>query len=704
MTRERVAILGGGIAALTSAYWLSSTEELRERYEVTVHQVGWRLGGKLASSREAVGERNVEHGLHVWFGWYDNAFSMLADIYRDWPAPPGFPWKASLDAFDEQRYTPVGEIIDDEYTFWHFTWPKAEGSPGDGHLESEPIKVIGELTGLILRAVEKLIGDHGAANPGASAVPAGFPDHPLAASETSVDMMRWIEKTLVAGLHEDRLLRWALKEVHERLLPHLDEATEGNVDAHHLRNFFDVGLAVTRGLLNPEYDIPRDWNLDRIDELEFREWLIANGGRPGIVNGWSFLRALYDAMFQYDSGDVRRPNYAAGTALRAFLRCALTYRDAVLYLVKAGMGDVVIAPMYELLKSRGVRFEFFHKVRELKLNPDNNNQVGSVVIDVQAEVAVEDYEFTRELSNGLVVWNPGPVWANLKDGKKFEDAGVDFESKWGQLPPARTLTLEQDRDFDRVVLGVSLGAFKPMPGEPGMCAELARANPAFSDMVDNLGLVPSVAVQLWMNDSLEALGWTTGKPAAVAWSYPNDVWADMTQVLAYESWGTDAPGSLHYLTGVLGTGLFAEPEAASGVQEQANSLARSQTVEQMQGFANTIWPRATSPEHPTALDYEKLYDPHGGSGTARLDAQVIKANVTPTECCVGSGKGTTKYRLRADESGFENLTLCGAWIRTGLNSTCVEAAVMSGMAAARAISGTPETIVGEHFMGPGGAS
>jgi len=61
--------------------------------------------------------------------------------------------------------------------------------------------------------------------------------------------------------------------------------------------------------------------------------------------------------------------------------------------------------------------------------------------------------------------------------------------------------------------------------------------------------------------------------------------------------------------------------------------------------------------------------------------------------------GSTKYRLRTDQSGFSNLFLTGDWIKTGLNAGCVEAAVMAGMQTSRAISGYPIDIDGEtDFM------
>jgi uncharacterized protein with NAD-binding domain and iron-sulfur cluster len=45
--------------------------------------------------------------------------------------------------------------------------------------------------------------------------------------------------------------------------------------------------------------------------------------------------------------------------------------------------------------------------------------------------------------------------------------------------------------------------------------------------------------------------------------------------------------------------------------------------------------------------------------------------------------------------GLSNLFLVGAWTRNGRSYGCVEAAVMSGRQAARAISGAPLVVFGE---------
>jgi uncharacterized protein with NAD-binding domain and iron-sulfur cluster len=53
--RKKIAILGGGIAGLTTALHLSATQALRARHDITVYQMGWRLGGKCATGRGPAG-------------------------------------------------------------------------------------------------------------------------------------------------------------------------------------------------------------------------------------------------------------------------------------------------------------------------------------------------------------------------------------------------------------------------------------------------------------------------------------------------------------------------------------------------------------------------------------------------------------------------------------------------------------------------
>ena len=49
--------------------------------------------------------------------------------------------------------------------------------------------------------------------------------------------------------------------------------------------------------------------------------------------------------------------------------------------------------------------------------------------------------------------------------------------------------------------------------------------------------------------------------------------------------------------------------------------------------------------------------------------------------------GSDRFRLRSDESGFDNLFLAGDWTDNGLNAGCIEAATLSGLQAANAVLG-----------------
>src|SRR5579884_2188169 len=77
----KVAVLGGGCAAMAAAFELTRPEH-QGRFELTVYQMGWRLGGKGASGR-GPHDRIEEHGLHLWMGFYENAFRLMRDCYAE---------------------------------------------------------------------------------------------------------------------------------------------------------------------------------------------------------------------------------------------------------------------------------------------------------------------------------------------------------------------------------------------------------------------------------------------------------------------------------------------------------------------------------------------------------------------------------------------------------------------------------------------
>ena len=81
--KKKIAILGAGPAGLAAAFGLSATPALRETYEVTLYQMGWRAGGKCSSGRTGAENRVEQNGTHYLFGCYDNTLDMARVAYEE---------------------------------------------------------------------------------------------------------------------------------------------------------------------------------------------------------------------------------------------------------------------------------------------------------------------------------------------------------------------------------------------------------------------------------------------------------------------------------------------------------------------------------------------------------------------------------------------------------------------------------------------
>ena len=83
-SKRRVAVLGGGLGAMTAAWYLAQSSDVT----VDVYTMGHRLGGKTASGRNVTagfGLRSQEHGLHMMLGFYNNAFELFKSIAKTDP-------------------------------------------------------------------------------------------------------------------------------------------------------------------------------------------------------------------------------------------------------------------------------------------------------------------------------------------------------------------------------------------------------------------------------------------------------------------------------------------------------------------------------------------------------------------------------------------------------------------------------------------
>jgi len=710
---------------MTSAFWLTNQPGWQDQYEVTVYQMGWRLGGKGASGRNPqMNNRIQEHGLHIWMGCYANAFATMQRCYDELGRQPGTPLAGWDDAFKPHSLITLVERENDETVFWNVDFPTNPEVPGHG----------GEFLSLwdFIRMTLKWMVERHDGSAHATAASARIHQiggHRLfvwaeetfkrtlsgieVATETVITGVEWLlghrhsgpvhtslhkanqvaqalgadPAAHTAGQHHSIL--WLLEHFLESFFLAIQRELPTNTELRRLWILLDLAAAAVRGML---VDGVLYRGLDPLDKWDFREWLSLHGASDSSV--WSApLEGLYDMVFGYEDGDPTRPSYGAGVGLRTILRCVWTYKGAFCWKLQAGMGDAVFTPFYEVLKRRGVRFKFFHRVENLGLSADGK-RIESINVAVQAKFTANARQRSDEYQplvtiDGLACWPSVPDYDQLVEGEALKRDNIDLESAWANWRDPDHAILRRGQDFDDIVLGISLGAL------PFITKELSSANQRWRDMLEHVKTVQTQAFQIWLDRDAAALGWVA--PERAIWGNFVQSGADMSQVLPVESWPPQLPvrNVTYFCSALRDAEHIPAPYTDPKFPQQQADIVKNQSLALLKYDIQPLWPLATDPTNPSGLDWNRLVDPLARQGKARFDAQYWRANIDPSERYVLSVKASTPYRLRSNESGFENLFLAGDWTRNGYNAGCVEAAVISGMHASAALCGFPKVIVGE---------
>jgi len=795
-----------------SAAWDLTSPDNPNACDVTIFQMGGRLGGKGASSRNRdFGDRIEEHGLHLWLGYYENAFRMIRTCYETFrelsnPDDPQVRWRLAppstrnrakdpqvsrhigldrpeyerpfdnwdwLSAFERANRVGLADDASGDWVPWvarfpeyvlkaedglisRYSWPDGTTLPGvhlvddpsiaypgeeppvvevDGEPSLEPpsvafflthaLRELGEFIDSLELRVEKLIDQSLAPftdDPNSLLAQAlrNDPRTPTRAGDPLPDDalrgLRIVRLTLlvpaleafttVARFAEGPLpfVRGPFVAMLDRYIDSMRERVEifvqGDTAARRIWELIDLLAANIRGVIVAGLDGDDDFS--SLDEWNYIDWLRMNRISERTLRN-PIIRGAHDLGFAYRDGNSRDPQIAAGQALNAGCRFFFMYKGALFWRMKAGMGDVVFAPMYLALRARGVKFRFFHRLDDIELNADAT-AVTRLRFGRQLRLKDEDTAAGTNYQPLVAVAGKNMSgWRTCVDSGQVQGdpppKGLDFESIWCEWnagdvvfatvgePSADSTRADCIGHFTDVIVTVPVAALGRVS------QRLAHAeHPAghrWRAMLDNIGTVATQAMQLWVCKPTHELGWMHGQVSFSAFVHPFDTWADLSQLVKVEN--QPCAQGVHYFCSVL-------PDSQVRLSEDGRTVDVKATLDLVKENARCfiddwlyqLWPDAVH-RYPNAFKRELLVGVPSGGIVDPLDTQHIVANVDPAQRYTQSLPGTTKYRIRPDQTGFEHLVIAGDWTECGLNFGCVEGAVISGKLASAAITSFPDT-------------
>ena len=349
--RTRVVILGGGMAGLAAAWRLSEPGWTDRHESITVYQRGHRLGGKGASSRSA-NDRIEEHGLHIWLGYYENAFRLLRACYDELDRPRTDPEAIIREWTDALKPSVDVGLQDIQDGAWH-TW-LGDFSPND-LIPGEPAPAARSMTvqEFVGRAYHLLVDYQLSLDGFGERFAPHFSTSPNPETDRTESLGRLALGTLVEML---RLMSAASGHAGlPILMPQVDEALSrirdvvmglatDNPRRRRTWHLISIVAATVRGivadglLLNPG-------GFNAINDEDYRSWILRHGCAQEAARS-TLIRGLYDLVFAHADGDPNKPGFGAGLGVFLSAKTFFDYKGAIFWKMQAGMGDVVFCSPY----------------------------------------------------------------------------------------------------------------------------------------------------------------------------------------------------------------------------------------------------------------------------------------------------------------------------------------------------------------------
>lgn len=675
-SKTRVLIVGGGGAGLSAA-WKLSSPEFADAFSVELYQMGWRLGGKGASSRQVTESGHIfEHGLHVLGGFYHNTNQMMRRVYDEWSTLPDGAAISFDEAFLPHNTVHLSEKIGGKWKQVEIDFPSNTKVIGEGFTELNAATILRGIIAWLASGFKppKISDLNPPAFKGLDAAKLSVEPQVDAKTQAILaDISAMSDAQLGDSEFTSKVQEKILKKVSE--LESLKIASNKNFGSEIRMNAIQlaqIGWILASGILK---DGVVTRGFDYLNGEELKAWMRRHGANQDILD-CCYTRSGYDYLFAYSDGDPKKPDLAAGVGLRGLLTILFCYHNTVFVHMNGSMGEIVFAPLYEVLKSRGVKFQFFHELKGAECSA-LSGEIVSLEFAQQANLKNQHYNPVFEFK-GRHVWPEGPLVDQLENEQPIfgQDAEDRFES--GSTLDAPKVSKMLGQDFDVVILAIPPDSIKQLHGNLlSTSLPLARA-------VATAHSVATVAIQVWAPQDTRTMGGLSKETILTTFAQPFATWADMSYLLRIKGMPDSKFSHLSYL---CGTWTFSAAQIAAD-PVTSRQLARQAATH---SFSNW-WPvniRSIIDRAPELSDVIE--------GQPSLKSY-IRVNWLPSERYLLSRAGSIEQRIVCDGTGLSNLFLAGDWIRNGFDYGAFESAVGAGLQCARAISGVDFFIPGERVV------
>ena len=571
--------------------------------EVTLFERNWCAGGKCSGTRLPPSHRIVQNGTHYIFGVYFNSMQMIKEAeaeildsrfggmrdlvprkmialkhhyqgeWHNWKVslptrPAGASFSDPLSYLAPSLEALKQRLIDDGILIDSVDLGDWIDDLDLGDLAQRGVGVIANLGGAVLLDLLNLLIQKATE---------------LANSPGDDTLWKLFKKILIVARFAARALMGGSTDI---------KVVQGRI-------MVDYMLTIICGIIEDEVLTGK---IGDVDAWDWADWMTHHGATVETVDS-PLVMAWYDSVAAYENGDISKPRMSAAAVLQTVLPSLIAYEGDFAYQMKSEVGECFVAPVYEALRKRGVKFRFLHELT--KIVPDSSgNSIEKLFFriprlpgqsDSDSETALGNYkpfeEYTLDDGTVRVYWPPKP-----KAPFDFvSHVDIDHPLPYRPFGPSRATierTVGTTGDFHHVVFAM------PHTTIPRVASELVSQKSEWKDLVDQLPSVETKSLRLWLRTPFEDFDWDSDPvdkkvpPVLSAYRPLFSTWEDSGQQLELHTWPGDTPKSIATVFGPMKSG--SKPPTNQFCEWFHGWLqvyrARRQAKEFLESHAGGLWP------------------------------------------------------------------------------------------------------------------